>query len=90
MFSDKLVDVTIVGRNRQYYKNLGYESVVGEVIHVKPQDLPERSHLNETRICDVCGKEYTRQHNWNYVSFQAWHKVKNSKPKSKKKCLRRV
>jgi hypothetical protein len=73
MILEKEVWVTIVGINAKYYEKLGYNipkriDKYGKLtiprrtkILIKTNDLPERSHIKVTKICDECGKKIPNQ-----------------------------
>jgi hypothetical protein len=59
MLLSKLVSVNITPRNRKIYLNKGYsDSVVGNSIQVKFDDLPQSSGQLLNVKCDYCPKEY--------------------------------
>ena len=57
MIKEKELNIKIVGRNLNYYKNLGYVAVIGQEISIKIEDIQKNSHITITAICDKCGKE---------------------------------
>lgn len=71
MLLSKDVEVKIVGRNMDYYENLGYEIPRyfnrkenkytvkrGTTIMAQVSDLPKQSHVNVLVMCDYCKKEF--------------------------------
>lgn len=66
------ISVPITTRNITYYKNKGYSCNCGESLEVKLQDLNPNSTILETRVCDICGKEYERKHNQNINSYSCY------------------
>lgn len=50
------VDIRLGGRNITHYKNLGYEGKIGDVIHVKVDDIKPTSHVKINTQCPICNK----------------------------------
>lgn len=48
------VDIKLGSRNIKYYKELGYKSEFGNVIHVKVDDIKPTSHIKIEVQCPIC------------------------------------
>jgi len=57
MLKDKEILVKVYNNTISYYKNLGYDCKVNDVISIKIEDLPKQSTYKVLAICDICGKE---------------------------------
>ena len=57
---DERYKTTIVGNNINHYRKYYPNVKIGEVILVKPEELPPQSHLKVKFICDFCGQVYER------------------------------
>lgn len=61
MLITEFVLINITYRNKNYYKNLGYDCDIGEKITVKVNDLPKNSKTRVKIRCDYCGDIIERQ-----------------------------
>lgn len=57
---NQLVEVKVVGKTINHYKELGYNVNVCDVIMVPPEHLTNGSHSEVDVICDICGGNITR------------------------------
>lgn len=57
MIITEYVSIKISGRTKKYYKNKGYDAIIGEDIIVSVNDLPTSSKTIVRVKCDVCGSE---------------------------------
>lgn len=62
------VDVSISGRNIKYYRSVGYNCNVGDVIRVKVNDINPTSHIKINSRCPICNKEHKIQYSDYYKS----------------------
>lgn len=67
MILTKEVEVKMMSRNINYYKNIGYDVVAGEKAKVKIEHLPINSHCMVGVSCDICNK--VRE-----ISYSAYNK----------------
>lgn len=56
------IEVKITARNRNHYREIGYDVNVGDVIKICPDELTKGSHVKVKVKCDLCGKEYELQY----------------------------
>lgn len=73
MVKNDLIKIRSQSRCKQRYIELGYIENNG-YFYVKPDDLPEHSGVQETRICDFCGEEFTRRHEHHVTTFKRFGK----------------
>jgi len=71
MIKEKEINIKIVGRNLNHYKNLGYDCKVGDLVSVNINHIQKNSHRKITAICDNCGHE-------NIISIQKYNKNYNN------------
>lgn len=57
MILDEYVEITMAGKNCQYYGEKGYPNQYGTQVKVKVQDLAPGSHVCVHVKCDYCGHE---------------------------------
>jgi len=67
MIKEKHININIVGRNINVYKNLGYKCYVGKKLTIDVKDLQKNSHYKITAICDKCKTQKT-------LSYYAYNK----------------
>lgn len=59
---DALIATTVSPNTKKYYENLGHNCKKGDIIYVKPTELKDNSSVIETRVCDICNREYEKTH----------------------------
>ncbi len=57
LLKDKSIVIEIKRQNVNHYKDRGYNCKVGDIVEVNINDLPIKSKIKITVICDYCGKE---------------------------------
>jgi hypothetical protein len=57
MILDESIKVLITNRNIRYYRERGYNTILGEEIEVLIKDSPKSSGLKINVRCDICDKE---------------------------------
>ena len=75
MIKEKELNINIVSRNLKYYNDLGYACHSGEKISINITDIPKKSHIKVTAICDHCGKETTisnQKYNENFEKYNLY------------------
>lgn len=75
MIKEKELNINIVSRNLKYYNDLGYACHLGEKISINITDIPKKSHIKVTAICDHCGKETTisnQKYNENFEKYNLY------------------
>lgn len=76
----KKIDIKILKNNITHYQSKGYICNIGDIITINIGDLSPTSKKIERRVCDCncdncnCEKEYSRQHNYNVVTFNSYGK----------------
>ena len=56
MILSERVLIKITKKNIEYYKNIGYNIKLGEIVNIKVTDLTKGSHSLINITCDYCGK----------------------------------
>lgn len=86
LLTDKL-EIKVVYKNLEYFKNLGLNVRNGETININIKELSPDSHIRVKIKCDICGeekeiayREYLRQnklHDFNFDTCRKCSQVKN-------------
>lgn len=79
MIKDLFIDVKISGPTFNYYKNLGYDVIVGSIISVKLEHIPKSSNLKVNVCCDICSSD-------KIVIYNAYNKYLDRSPDNKYRC----
>ena len=62
MLISETIKIRIASRNYKYYRDKGYIfEKVGDIIDVKVEDLPPKTHAKVKVKCDICGKIFERK-----------------------------
>lgn len=91
MILTREINIKINESNHQYYENLGYEVVFGEVIIIPVDLLPKGSHFKIMCKCDLCGLEKEVIFK-NYIKYgNSWgdYKCRKCSEVKRKETLRR-
>lgn len=67
MLLTKEIEIRVTSHTIKHYRNLGYECNFGDIIIVKVEDLPPKSHAIVDVQCDYCGADLKKVYN-KYVS----------------------
>ena len=70
----EILPIRINQRNVGIYRNKGYDCKYGDTIDVPQEDVVEGSPVLEERVCDCCGKTYSRRHSQHIVTFKRFGK----------------
>jgi hypothetical protein len=70
MLKTEKFEVTISPNNIKRYKSFGYDVKYRDVIFVNKEEISRGSHAKEVRICDNCGKEYTKAHRDMEITYE--------------------
>lgn len=57
MFITREIEIKINESNYQYYEDLGYDILIGEIIKIPLELMPKGSHYKIICKCDICGIE---------------------------------
>ena len=91
MIKEKNILIKGHPRNLKYYKNLGYDIKVNELIEIKSTELMSGSGIKITSVCDNCGNESINAFKdyWNYTSGlqELFFCIKCKTIKSEKTCI---
>lgn len=69
MILDEYVDVKMSNSHLKYYQNLGYKcKKQGEIIKIKPKDLPNGSTIKINCKCEFCGQDKNTQYRYHLKS----------------------
>lgn len=85
MLLTEKIEIKIVYKNIEYFKNLGFEVKNGETININIKNLSSNSHLKVNVKCDICGeekeikyREYINQNNiHNFDTCKKCSQIKN-------------
>lgn len=94
MLKTEKFEVTISPNNIKRYKSFGYDVKYRDVIFVNKEEISRGSHAKEVRICDNCGKEYTKAHRDMEITYERFKQdlcpecsAKKRREKAEKTCL---
>jgi len=84
MIKEIEININIVGRNLNKYRDLGYKCEVGQNILININDIQKNSHVIITAICDNCKTErnislYAYNKNYNKYNFYYCNNCKQLK-----------
>lgn len=68
MILTKNVDITIMYKNIEYFKKLGYNVKNGDIIRIPVTDLMKKSKIKIKIKCDICGEESYQAYN-SYIEY---------------------